>query len=174
MAFASSLDQIGPMARTAEDAALLLEVHRRPRSAGCDLRRTCPCRAYSRAIAEPLAAAHAGRGARTVRSRPGLRGRRGGRAGDRHVSRAGRAFARCVAPAQPLRHRHLLHHRPVRGVEQSGALRRRALRLSHRRRRRCCEELADERRGRRSSADDVDSALLRMYRRTRAEGFGPR
>ena len=53
VAFASSLDQVGPMARTAEDAALLLEVIAGPdpQDATCA---NIPVEAYSRAIGEPL------------------------------------------------------------------------------------------------------------------------
>ena len=67
---------------------------------------------------------------------------------------------------------------PVRSVEQSGPLRRRALRPSHRRK-------ADARRaGRRAEASSsrpatssrpskLDTPLVRLYRQSRAEGFGP-
>ncbi len=53
IAFASSLDQIGPLARTAEDAALLLEVlagHDPRDSTSADL----PVPAYSQTVAQPL------------------------------------------------------------------------------------------------------------------------
>ena len=171
VAFASSLDQVGPMARTAEDAALLLEVIAGPdpQDATCA---DVPVEPYSRSVAEPLGTLTLG----VVREQFGagleLRGRCGG------ASAPSTRFARWVphprrlAPAQSLRDRDLLHHRPVRSVEQPGPLRRRALRLPHRR---GVDAAANWRTSGawRGSADDVDSALLRMYRRTRAEGFGP-
>ena len=43
IAFASSLDQIGPFARSARDAALHAAGHRRPRSARLHLASTCRC-----------------------------------------------------------------------------------------------------------------------------------
>ena len=55
VAFASSLDQIGPLARTAEDAALLLRSDRRARSARFDVDRLFPCRQYSQTVNQPLA-----------------------------------------------------------------------------------------------------------------------
>ncbi len=44
VAFASSLDQPGPLARTVEDSALLLQAHGWPRSEGFRPRRRCRCR----------------------------------------------------------------------------------------------------------------------------------
>ena len=69
VAFASSLDQIGPLARTAEDAALLLEV-----IAGHDpndstsIPRPVPC--YTETVSQPLEGLRLGVGARAFR--PGL------------------------------------------------------------------------------------------------------
>ena len=45
----------------------------------------------------------------------------------------GAKVKRALAAAQQVRRGHVLHHCPVRGVEQPGPLRRRPLRLSHRR-----------------------------------------
>ena len=105
--------------------------HRRPRSARCDLRER-PGRAIQPRHPRTVGRTDVGCGARAVRSRPGLRGRCGGRARDRHVSCAGRSDPRRLAPAQPLRDCDVLHHRALRSVEQSGPLRRRALRISYR------------------------------------------
>ena len=48
VAFASSLDQAGPIARTVHDAAILLEGHGEPRPQGHDERRSARCRTTRR------------------------------------------------------------------------------------------------------------------------------
>ena len=80
VAFASSLDQIGPLGQTAEDCALLLGSAGRPRSAGFHLDR--PARAAIQRD-DPAAArrAAARAGARAFRRRAGRRGRGGGARG---------------------------------------------------------------------------------------------
>jgi aspartyl/glutamyl-tRNA(Asn/Gln) amidotransferase C subunit len=80
IAFASSLDQIGPLARTAEDVALLLEVlagHDPLDSTSADV----PVPEYSKTVAQPLDGLTAGRGARAFRRGPGRRSRGGGARG---------------------------------------------------------------------------------------------
>ena len=130
VAFASSLDQIGPLARTAEDAALLLEVlagHDELDSTSVDR----PVPKYSETIKQPL-----------KNLRLGVVREHFGQGLDAEVEAAVRQaidvyrFARrdgqrCLAASRSLRRGHLLHHRPVRSLEQSGPLRRRPLRPSH-------------------------------------------
>ena len=76
VAFASSLDQIGPMGQTAEDCALLLEVlagHDPRDSTSVDL----PVPRYTETVRRPLGRAAAGAGARAFRRRARRRGRVG-------------------------------------------------------------------------------------------------
>ncbi len=132
VAFASSLDQIGPLARTAEDAALLLEA-----IAGHDPRDATavdsPVPQYSKTVAQPLKGLRLG----LVREHfgPGL---------DAEVETAvreafkvyqslGGADKRTFHAARQVRRGHVLHHYAVRSVQQLSSLRWRALRLSNRR-----------------------------------------
>ncbi len=105
----------------------------RPRPAATPRRSTCPCPPTAKTVGEPLEGLRLG----LVREHFG--------AGlDAEVERAVReAVARlrvargdgqgAVAAACQLRRGDVLHHRAVRGLEQSGPLRRRPLRPSHRR-----------------------------------------
>ncbi len=98
IAFASSLDQVGPFARTVRDAALLLSHIVGPRRDGLDLARL--------ARADP--AARGDRAARPARRRRGRAdgrgggagGARGGRGGDR-PDRGARRDRRARQPARP-------------------------------------------------------------------------
>ena len=67
LAFGSSLDQIGPLARTVQDAADLLRVHRRPRPGGRDDRRPRSCPTTPRASPGRRARAAHRRAAATAR-----------------------------------------------------------------------------------------------------------
>ena len=131
VAFASSLDQIGPFAHDVADAALLLEVDRRPRRPRQHQRRSSRCRSTRRRLNDPVkpltigvAKEYFGDGLdaeveAAVRTRSeGIREARGEDQGS-------------VAAAQPVRDRHLLPGRDRRGVEQPRPLRRHALRPSH-------------------------------------------
>ena len=180
VAFASSLDQVGPLARTAEDAALLLEV-----LAGHDPR-------DSTSVDRAGAGLHARRSAsRSQGLRLGLVREHFGAGLDAEVEAAVREAVeglrvarrdgqRGLAAARQVRRGHLLHHRPVRGVEQPGPLRRRALRLSHRREgdgrragrraQRSCDAAGEQRRRRRRSTTPL---VRHVSPAAAAEGFGP-
>ncbi len=181
VAFASSLDQVGPVARTVRDVALLDVDHRGPRSERLDHRR--PPRADQAAgRRSPGRAAHrrprAGRGApghRVGRARL-LRGRPRSGGGPRR--RGGG-----VRPAALLRLRHalLLPDRPRRGLVEPGALRRRALRPARRGRHLSRDGRAHPRRGLRRRAQAAHHArhvravggVLRRLLRPGAEGAHP-
>ena len=130
VAFASSLDQVGPLGQTAEDCALLLEVlagHDPLDSTSVDR----PVPRYTETMRQPLDGL-----------RLGLVREHFGEGLDAEVAAAvreavrvyeslGATVTRALAAARQVRRGHVLHHRPVRGLEQSGPLRRRPLRLSH-------------------------------------------
>ena len=133
VAFASSLDQIGPLARTAEDAALLLEVlagHDPLDSTSIDL----PVPPYS-ADASASRWRVCGSAWSASISAPGWtpRSRRRSARRSRVYESLGATVEVALAAARQVRRGHLLRHRPLRGLQQPGPLRRRALRLSHRR-----------------------------------------
>ena len=133
VAFASSLDQIGPFAATVADAAARSRGHRRPRPAGLHVDPRAAHRPSSATLERRRRRpAHrrrhrAARGHRTPTCWPGVDaaadalddGRRQGRRG--------------VGAGRHLRPLRLLPDRPGRGVEQPGPLRRRALRPAGRR-----------------------------------------
>ena len=136
IAFASSLDQAGPLARSAEDCALLLSA-----MSGFDARDATSAErppqdfhaqmlgAARRRHARPAAAGPAHRPAAGVL--PGRAGRRRRRRGARGAGRAGKA-RRHAGRRQPAAHRAvdpgLLHHRAGRGELQPEPLRRRQVR----------------------------------------------
>ena len=130
VAFASSLDQVGPLANTTEDAALLLETiagHDPQDSTSLDV----PVPNYTATVNRPLEGLRIG----VVREHfaEGL---------DPEVETAvrdaikvyeslGATVKEILAAAQQIRRRHLLRYRPQRSLQQSGPLRRRSLRPSH-------------------------------------------
>ena len=139
VAFASSLDQVGPLARTVEDAALVCSAPLRPRPARRHERRARPCPTSPQALAGErpgparrralgLPRARASRRRRWPRFRESLARPRVGR----------RRARRGVAPPPPARDRDLLPRRHRRGLEQPRPLRRRALRPARARRRTTC------------------------------------
>jgi aspartyl-tRNA(Asn)/glutamyl-tRNA(Gln) amidotransferase subunit A len=176
VAFASSLDQVGPFARTTKDAALLLEA-----VAGYDPHDSTsinrPTSRYSQSIDEPLKGLKVGivpehfaagldpEVEAAVRQAIDVYKSLG--ADIREValphSKYGVAAYYVIAPSEASSNlaRYDGVHYGYR-TDQTEML----------------AELATERKqlldaGNAKAADDMDTALVRMYRRTRAEGFGP-
>jgi aspartyl-tRNA(Asn)/glutamyl-tRNA(Gln) amidotransferase subunit A len=176
VAFASSLDQVGPLARTAEDAALLLEV-----IAGHDPRDATSvdtdAPAYSESVGKPLEGLRLG----VVREHfgPGL---------DAEVEAAVREAIR-VYQSLGARVRELSMPHGKYGVAtyyviapceaSSNLARYDGVHYGYRTDEGALQsELERERKqliaaGRAAEANDLEGALVRMYRRSRAEGFGP-
>ncbi|MBN2216769.1 MAG: Asp-tRNA(Asn)/Glu-tRNA(Gln) amidotransferase subunit GatA [Pirellulales bacterium] len=176
VAFASSLDQVGPMTRSAEDAALLLSV-----VAGHDPADSTsvnrPVPDYAKAIKQPLsglriglAREHFGEGldAEVERAvREAIRVYESFGATVREISLPHSKYAVAtyyiIAPCEASSNlaRYDGAHYGYRTDEKS-----------------MLAELETERRalevaGDRDGLEAMDNALIRMYRRTRAEGFGP-
>jgi len=176
VAFASSLDQVGPLAHTAEDAALLLEViagHDPLDSTSVDT----PVPAYSQTVRQPLAGLRLG----LVREHfaEGL---------DPEVERAVREAVRVYESLGATVHDVSLPHAEygvavyyvIAPCEASSNLARYdGVHYGHRTdMAELSVELAAERAALEKSGDaralaNLDNALVRMYRRSRAEGFGP-
>jgi len=175
VAFASSLDQVGPLARTAEDTALLLEVlagHDPLDSTSID----CPVPEYSRTVRLPLEGLRLG----VVREHfsEGL---------DPQVEAAvGEALRVYESLGATLKEISLAHAKYavatyyiIAPSEASSNLARYdgahyGCRTDQKQ---MLADLEAERKrlheaGDRAGLEDLDSALVRMYRRTRAEGFG--
>ncbi|MGQ9574985.1 MAG: Asp-tRNA(Asn)/Glu-tRNA(Gln) amidotransferase subunit GatA [Thermoguttaceae bacterium] len=176
VAFASSLDQVGPLAQTAEDAALLLEV-----LAGYDpLDSTSvnlPVPQYSRTVRERLSGL-----------RIGLVREHFGEGLDPEVERAVREAvrvyrslgARIVELSMPHSRYAVATYYIIAPCEASSNLARYdGVHYGYRTdQRRVLAELEAERKRLQESGDeqglaDLDSPMIRMYRRTRSEGFGP-
>ncbi|MGD9723548.1 MAG: Asp-tRNA(Asn)/Glu-tRNA(Gln) amidotransferase subunit GatA [Pirellulales bacterium] len=176
VAFASSLDQIGPLARTAEDAALLLEVlagHDPLDSTSVD--RDVP--AYTKTVGQPLAGLRVG----LVREHFG--------AGlDAEVERAVREAVKVYESLGAKVHDVSLPHGKygvatyyiIAPSEASSNLARYdGVHYGHRTdEKQMTATLEAERSalvaaGKQAAADALDNPLVRMYRTSRAEGFGP-
>ncbi len=176
VAFASSLDQVGPMAHTARDAALLLEA-----IAGHDARDATsldrPTPRYSQTIDQPLAGLKLGvvrehfaagldpEVERAVQDAIGTYQTMGAEIRDLSLphSKYGVAAYYVIAPSEASSNlaRYDGAHYGYR-TDQAEML----------------AELAAERKaleadGGGPALDNLDTSLVRMYRRTRAEGFGP-
>ncbi|MDY0167815.1 MAG: Asp-tRNA(Asn)/Glu-tRNA(Gln) amidotransferase subunit GatA [Thermoguttaceae bacterium] len=176
VAFASSLDQVGPIAQTAEDCALLLEVlagHDPNDSTSVDR----PVPAYTQTVRQPLDGLRLG----LVREHfsDGL---------DREVERAVReAIAVYESLGATVDEVSLPHNRYavatyyiIASCEASANLARYSgAHYGHRADERPLLDELEAERKRLSEAGDaagleaMDTALVRMYRHSRAEGFGP-
>jgi len=176
VAFASSLDQAAPLARTAEDAALLLEViagHDPLDSTSIQL----PVPRYSQTVREPLAGL-----------RIGLVREHFGEGLDPEVEAAVREAVRVYqslgATVRELSMPHgkyaVATYYIIAPCEASSNLARYdGVHYGYRTdERTMAAELDEERKKLQAAGDeaalaDLDNAMIRMYRRTRAEGFGP-
>ncbi|MFH1919596.1 MAG: amidase family protein, partial [Planctomycetota bacterium] len=176
VAFASSLDQVGPLARTAEDAALLLEV-----LAGYDPKDSTsvdvPVPPYSETVRQPLEGL-----------RIGLVREHFGEGLDPEVDRAVREAVRVYESlGAAVREVSLPHGKyavatyyVIAPSEASSNLARYdGVHYGYRTdEKEMLAELEAERNrlleaGDEPALNDLDSPLVRMFRRTRAEGFGP-
>jgi aspartyl-tRNA(Asn)/glutamyl-tRNA(Gln) amidotransferase subunit A len=176
VAFASSLDQVGPMARSVEDVALLLET-----IAGHDVLDSTsldePVPAYTATVNQPLAGLRIGVAKehfaagldaeveQAVRAALEVYESLGATIEDISLPHGKHAVATyyVIAPSEASSNlaRYDGAHYGYRTNEQE-----------------MLAELAAERKklqaaGDQRGLDDLDTALVRMYRRTRAEGFGP-
>jgi aspartyl-tRNA(Asn)/glutamyl-tRNA(Gln) amidotransferase subunit A len=176
VAFASSLDQVGPFAQTVEDAALLLEA-----IAGHDPRDStsldAPVPAYAATVNEPLAGLRIGIAREhfaaglddeveaAVRAAIKVYESLGAKVEEMSLpnGKFGVATYYVIAPSEASSNlaRYDGAHYGYRTSEPE-----------------MVAELATERKrlqaaGDQAGLDDLDTALVRMYRRTRAEGFGP-
>ncbi|HEV3024966.1 MAG TPA: amidase family protein, partial [Pirellulales bacterium] len=176
VAFASSLDQIGPLARTAEDAALLLEVlagHDPLDSTSVDV----PVPSYSQTIGQPL---------RNLRL--GLVREHFGEGLDPQVEAAVReavqVYKSLGATVKDVSLPHgkygVATYYIIAPCEASSNLARYdGVHYGHRTdEKKLVAALAAERgkleaAGRHAEAESLDNPLVRMYRQSRAEGFGP-
>jgi aspartyl-tRNA(Asn)/glutamyl-tRNA(Gln) amidotransferase subunit A len=175
VAFASSLDQIGPFGRTAEDAALLLEVlasHDPLDSTSVDV----PVPQYSQSVRQPLANLRLG----LVREHfgKGLDGQV-----DAAVREAIKVYESLGAKVKWISLPHgkfaVATYYIIAPCEASSNLARYdGAHYGHRAdEKRMIAQLAVERQslvaaGNHAAADALDNPLVRMYRQSRAEGFG--
>ncbi len=170
ISFASSLDQVGPLARTAEDAALLLEV-----IAGRDAQDATsadlPADAFSRSIREPLGTLELG----VLREQfdAGLDAETGA-AVERAIDLFRTLGARVRDVSLPHGRYAVAAHHLIASCEASSSLARYdGAHFGYRADDEPLpQELVDAARAG-GSADEADHALSRMYRQTRGEGFGP-
>jgi aspartyl-tRNA(Asn)/glutamyl-tRNA(Gln) amidotransferase subunit A len=176
VAFASSLDQIGPLARTAEDAALLLEAisgHDPRDSTSVD----APVPQYSKTISQPLAGLKLG----LVREHfgPGLDGEV-----EAAVREAFKVYESLGATVTELSMPHAKYgvatYYVIAPCEASSNLARYdGVHYGHRTDvAKMNAALADEAKqlqaaGNTTALNNLDNSLVRMYRQSRAEGFGP-
>ena len=176
VAFASSLDQVGPLARTVEDTALLLEVlagHDLADSTSVDL----PVPEYAKTVRRPLEGL-----------RLGLVREHFGEGLDPEVEAAVREAVRVYQSlGATIKEVSLPHGKYavatyyiIAPSEASSNLARYdGVHYGYRTdQKQMIADLEAERKkleesGNESALDELDNALVRMYRRTRSEGFGP-
>jgi aspartyl-tRNA(Asn)/glutamyl-tRNA(Gln) amidotransferase subunit A len=176
VAFASSLDQVGPLAWTAEDAALLLDA-----IAGHDPRDATsvdrPKPNYAQSLAQPLkglrlgiarehfAAGLDGEVERAVREAMSVYESLGATLHEISLPHSKYAVATyyVIAPCEASSNlaRYDGAHYGYRADEQAMLAELEAERKSH------------QQAGRTAAAENIDNALVRMYRQSREEGFGP-
>ena len=175
VAFASSLDQIGPLAQTVEDTALLLEVlagHDPADSTSIDL----PVPDYAQTVRQPLenlriglVAEHFGEGLdpeveQSVREAVAVYQSLGATVKEVSLPHSKYAVATyyVIAPSEASSNlarydaAHYGHRTDVKQMTAELEAQRKSL-----------EEAGDQ-----QGLDDLDNPLIRMYRRSRAEGFG--
>ncbi len=131
VAFASSLDQAGPMARTVEDCALMLQAmagYDPGDSTSADL----PVPDWAGSLTGDVRGLRIGIPKEYAMPRHAGRDRRDLAPGCRLAARPGCGAGRGLAAAHQVRAADLLHHRPGRGVLQPRPLRRHALRPARR------------------------------------------
>lgn len=176
VAFASSLDQVGPIAQTAEDAALLLEV-----IAGYDpldsTSANLPVPPYSQTVGQPLENLRLG----VVREHygPGLDAEI--EQAVRHAVRVFQSLGATVCEISLPHSRYAVAtYYIISSCEASSNLARYdGVHYGYRTNvERMLAELEEKRNALRAAGDqaalrELDSALVTMYRRTRSEGFGP-
>ncbi len=176
VAFASSLDQIGPFARSAEDAALLLEVmagHDARDSTSVDL----PVPEYSRSVTKPLAGLRLGLAREHFG--PGLDGEV-----ERAVREAVRVYESLGATTREISLPHAKYGIAVYYViapceASSNLARYDGVHYGHRTNEKAMLADLEAQRAKLEKGGDpralaaLDNALVRLYRRSRAEGFGP-
>lgn len=176
VAFASSLDQIGPLAQTARDAALLLEViagHDPLDSTSVDV----PVPAYSASIDRPLEGLTLG----LVREHFSAGLEADVEAAVREAVRVYQSLgARVKEISLPHSKYGVAAYYIIAPSEASSNLARYdGVRYGYRTDEQAMQaELAEERArlqaaGDQAAIDELDSPLVRLYRRSRAEGFGP-
>jgi aspartyl-tRNA(Asn)/glutamyl-tRNA(Gln) amidotransferase subunit A len=176
VAFASSLDQIGPLARSAEDCALLLNVlagHDPKDSTSVDL----PVPDYTRSIKQPVQNLRIGwvrehfsegldpeveaavREAVKVYQSLGATVKELSLPHGRYAVATYYIIAPCEASSNLARYDgvHFGHRTDEKALAAELEARRKEL----------------QKQGDQKAIDELDNALVRMYRRSRAEGFGP-
>ncbi|MGC4003353.1 MAG: Asp-tRNA(Asn)/Glu-tRNA(Gln) amidotransferase subunit GatA [Pirellulales bacterium] len=176
VAYGSSLDQLGPLARSAEDAALLLET-----IAGHDPRDATslnvPSEAYAANVTKPLTGLRIG--VVPAHFAEGLDGEVAAAVRD-----ALRVYESMGATIQEIDLPHAKYavaaYYIVASCEASSNLSRYdGVRFGHRAdEKQVAAELERERAaliaaGRKDAVDGLESSLVRLYRRSRSEGFGP-